>query len=71
MQELGEAPLVRVDAAAPVDRFELLFVGEGRDLLRLVLGAVIAPEVVVVEGLHRGIDGDDARSGGIERDGLD
>ncbi len=71
VEELGEAPLVRVDAAAPVDGFELLLVGEGGDLLRFVLGAVVAPEIVVVERLHVGIDGDDAGAGGIEGDGRD
>ncbi len=37
VQELGEAPLVRVDAAAPLDGFEVLAVGERGDLLRFFL----------------------------------
>ena len=28
VEEFGEAPLMRVDAAAPLDRFEFLLVGE-------------------------------------------
>ena len=30
------------------------------------MGAVVAPEVVVVEGLEGGVDGDDAGAGGVE-----
>ena len=71
VEELGEAPLVGVDAAAPLDGFEVASVGEGGDLLGLAEGAVIAPEVVVVERLHVGVDGDDAGAGGVEGDGFD
>jgi hypothetical protein len=69
VEELGESPLVGVDAAAPLDGLEVLLVGEGGDLAGFGLGAVIAPEVVVAEGLHAGIDGDDAGAGGVEGDG--
>jgi hypothetical protein len=34
-------------------------------------GAMVAPEVVVVERLEVGVDGNDAGSGGVERDGFD
>ncbi len=71
MEEFGEAPLVGVDAAAPVDGFELLGMGELGDLLGLVLGAMVAPEIVVVQRLHVGADGDDARSCGVEGDSFD
>ncbi len=71
VEELGEAPLVGVDAAAPVDGLEVLGVGEGGDLGGFVLGAVVAPEVVVVERLHVLVDGDDGGAGGIEGDGGD
>ena len=52
VEQLGEAPLVRVDVAAPVDGFEVFGKGELGDLAGLLVGAVIAPEVVVVEGLR-------------------
>ena len=60
VQQLGEAPLVRVDAAAPLNGLELLGVGERRDLLRLFLRAMVAPEVVLRERLHGGVDRHDA-----------
>ena len=36
-----------------------------------MLGAVIAPEIVVIERLHGGVDEDDAGAGGVEGDGFD
>ena len=45
--------------------------GERGDLAGFVVGAVVAPEVVVVERLQVGVDGDDAGAGGVERDGGD
>ncbi len=71
VEELGEAPLVGVDAAAPLDGFEVLAVGELGDLLCFFLGAVVAPEVVVVEWLEIFADGEDAGAGGVERYGFD
>ena len=69
VEQLGEAPLAGVDAAAPVDGFEVFGEGELGDAAGLFVGAVIAPEVVVVERLEVGVDGDDAGAGGVERDG--
>ena len=71
VQQLGEAPLMRIDAAAPCDGLEVLLVRERGDFRGFVLCAVIAPEIVVIERLHRGVDEDDARSGGVESDGFD
>src|SRR3984885_2051333 len=67
MKQLGEAPLMRVDAAAPLDRFELLCVSQRGDLLGLSLRAMIAPQIVLGERLHLGIDRYNARSSGVER----
>ena len=52
VQQLRKSPLVRVHAAAPLDRLEVLLVRQRRDLLRLCLGAVIAPQVVLIERLQ-------------------
>ena len=71
VQQLGESPLVRINAAAPLDRFEIFAVGKLGNLLRLTLGAMVAPEVVVIERLQCRIDRNHARAGGVERDGLD
>ena len=71
VQELGESPLVGVNAAAPFNGFEILGVGERGDLLRLLVGAMVAPQVVLVEGLHVRVDGHHARSGRVEGDGFD
>ncbi len=43
---------------------------DGGDFGGFRLGAVIAPEIVVVERLQIFINGNDRRTGGIERDGL-
>ena len=50
---------------------QVLGVRGGGDLGGFAPGAVIAPEVVIVDGVEVGIDGDHAGAGGIERDGLD
>ena len=71
VEELGEAPLVGVDVAAPLDGFEVLGAGEFGDLAGLFEGAVVAPEVVVVEGLELGVDGDDGGACGVEGEGDD
>ena len=71
VQQLGESPLMGVDPAAPLDRFQLFAVGELGNLLRLALGAMVAPQIVVIERLHACVDRHHARAGGIERDGLD
>ena len=47
MQQLGKAPLMRIDTAAPLNGFEVFFVRQRRDLLRLRGGAMVAPEVVL------------------------
>jgi len=71
VEQLGEAPLVRIDAATPVDCFELFAVREFGDLLRFGLGAMVAPEVILIKVLHLRIDRHDARAGGVKRDGRD
>ena len=45
--------------------------GAGSDLFGFGLGAMVAPEIVVVEGLEIFADGDDAGAGGVESDGSD
>ena len=60
-----------VHPAAPFDRFQMLGVGELRNLLRLPLGAMVAPQIVVIERLHARVDRNHARPGGIERYSLD
>src|ERR1700744_2492341 len=71
VEELGEAPLVRVNTTAPLDGFDVFFVCEFGDLLRFFLGAVIAPEVVVVERFEVFANRNDAGAGGIERNRFD
>ena len=52
VQQFGESPLVRVDAAAPLDPFKTQFMRLARDLLGLGKGAMIAPQVVLIERLQ-------------------
>ncbi len=69
VEQLGESPLVRVDAAAPLDAFEAELMSLAGDLFGFSEGAVVAPEVVVVERLKVLADGNDAGAGGVEGDG--
>jgi hypothetical protein len=62
---------VGIDAAAPVYGFEALGVSFGGNLFGFGLGAMVAPEVVLVEWLEVFVDGDDAGAGGVEGDGDD
>ena len=71
VQQLGEAPLMRVNIAAPVDRLEVFSPRQFCDLPRLFVRAVIAPQVVVVERLHPCINRNHARACRIERNGSD
>ena len=71
VKQFGEAPFGGVNAAAPIDGFETLSAGRRRDFGGLLPGAMVAPQVVVVDRLQVRVDGDDARSGGVERDGFD
>ena len=67
----GESPFGGVDAAAPVDGFEPLAVRGGGDLGGFFPGAMVAPEIVIVERLQVRVDRNDAGAGGVERDGFD
>ena len=49
VQKLGEAPFMRIDAAAPLDGLKPFLVGEPGDLLGLGFRTVIAPQVIFVE----------------------
>ena len=72
VKQLREAPLVRVDAAAPVNGFKRFGVGQRGDLLSFLMGAMIAPEHVVVERLHLIVHRNDAGAGSVqgERDDI-
>src|SRR4051794_9098227 len=64
VEEFGEAPLGGVNAAAPVDGFEFLAMSGVGDFGSFALGTVIAPEVIVVERIHGGVDGNDGGASG-------
>ena len=51
VQQFGEAPLGRVDAATPVDGGEFLLSGGFGDVRGFLPGTVIAPEIVFVKRL--------------------
>ena len=71
VQQLGKSPLGGIDAAAPLDGFELFAVRGFGDLGGFAFGAVVAPEIVVVERLQILVDGNDRGAGGVESDGFD
>ncbi len=70
MQQLGETPLVGVHAAAPFDGLDVLLMRELCDLLRFRFGAMVAPQVILVERPHARVDRNHAGAGRIERNGL-
>src|SRR5580658_2198008 len=69
VQQLGEAPLGRVNAAAPFDAFEAHYVRRRGNLLGFGRGAMVAPEVVLTEWFQSLANGNHAGAGGVERDG--
>ena len=71
VEQFGEAPFAGIDAAAPVDRIQMAGVRSGGDLGGFLPGAVIAPQVVIVDGLEVGVHRDHAGACGIECDRLD
>ena len=71
VEQLGPSPLRRVDATAPIDGWELLRARSGCDFGSFAPGAMVAPEVVVVNGLELRVYRDDARAGGVERQRFD
>ncbi len=71
VQQLGESPLGRVHTAAPLDRVQLLEARQLGDERGFLLGAMVAPQVVIVERLHAFADWNDAGASCIERDRFD
>ncbi len=71
VKQLGEAPLGGVNATAPVDGGEALGVRRGGNFGSFFPRAVVAPEIVIVDGVELGINWNHARAGGVERHGFD
>src|SRR5260370_35109167 len=69
MEEFREAPPRRVDAATPVDSGELFAVRGRGDFRGFGFGAVIAPQIIGIEGLEIFADGNNGGTGGVESDG--
>ena len=69
VQQLGESPLVRVDAAAPFDPFEAKSVRLLRNLLRLGKGAMVAPQVILVQRFQALAHRNHAGAGSVQRNG--
>src|SRR5215813_13232896 len=68
VKELGEAPLGRIDAAAPIDHGKLFAMRCFGNFGGFRFCAVVAPEVVVVEWLKILVNRNDGRASRIERD---
>src|SRR6266568_322784 len=69
MKQLRESPLVGIDTAAPLNRFEAHLVGLGGDLLCLSVGTMIAPKVVFIEWLKPFANRNDAGTSRIQSNG--
>jgi hypothetical protein len=52
VQQLRESPFRRIHSTAPLNGLELLAVRTFGNFLRFLLGAVIAPQVVVIQRFH-------------------
>src|SRR5260370_1185677 len=71
VQEFGEAPLRRINTAAPIDGRKLFAMRSLCDFRSLGLGAMIAPQVIVIERLEIFSDGNNGRTGRVQSDGQD
>jgi hypothetical protein len=71
VEEFGEAPFGGIDAATPGEGFEAGGAAVGGDFGGFAVGAVVAPEVIVADGLEVFVHGDDGGASGIESEGLD
>jgi hypothetical protein len=68
VEQLGEAPLGRIHAAAVRDRRQSLPTRNLGDERRFVLRTVIGPEVVIAQRLEILPDGNDRRAGRVDGD---
>jgi hypothetical protein len=71
MEEFRETPFRRIDTAAPLDCGKLLAVGGCGDFRGFGFGAVITPQIIVIERLEVFAYGDDRGTGGVESNGED
>ena len=69
VEHLRKAPLGGIDAAAPINRFEICAVGLRSNLRRFLPGPVVAPKIVIVERSKTVANWHHARPGRIERNG--
>ena len=69
VQQLREAPFRRIHAAAPFDGFEFFAVRCFRNFRSFLFGAMVAPQIVVVERLEILPNGNHRRARGIQRNG--
>ena len=60
MQKFREAPLGGIDAAAPLDHFELFAVRDLGDLRCFSPRAMVAPQIIIAEGFEVFTHGNDA-----------
>src|ERR1035438_1279709 len=67
MEQLGKSPLMGINAATPVDRFESGGMGFGCNLLSFSKRAMIAPEIVFVQRFKALTHRNDTGAGGIKR----
>src|SRR3974377_614604 len=66
VEQLGETPLRGIDAAVPSDGLYPLAMRQCRDLFRLRLCTVVAPEILLIRRPQPLADRDPARASGIE-----
>ena len=69
VQQLGKSPLVGVHPPAPLDPLKTHRVSLGGNLLGLGKGAMVAPQVILIQRLQPLAHRNHARAGRVERNG--
>jgi hypothetical protein len=70
VKQFRETPFGRINAAAPFDGRKFFAMRDGGDFGGFGLGAMVAPQIIVIERLHIFVDGNDRRPSGVERYGF-
>src|SRR5258707_51303 len=71
VQKFSESPLRRICATAPIDGFELMVARCGGDFSRFFPGAMIAPQVIIVDWFELFVNRNHAGPSSVESDGFD
>src|SRR5216684_7114190 len=69
VEQLGKAPFGGIGSTTPIDRLQFLAAGGFGDQRGFAPGAMVAPQIIFIEGLKVCVYGNDARTGGVDGQG--